>query len=424
MFIYRVKAGDTLSAIAQRFGVNQAEVISINDLPSPDVLAVGQALILPTQTHAYVVKAGETLGQISNRLGEPLAALYADNPTLRSRALLAGETIFVRNAPAKRGTLEVNGYAYSSIDRQLLEKVLPSLTYLTIFSYGVTVQGELVTVDDEALISQARAAGVAPIMLLSTIGEDGTFNSEAARVLLEDEALQQKLIDELKALLEQKGYYGIDVDFEFIPEYLAAAYASFVERLREGISPKVVFVALAPKYSATQRGLLYEAHDYAALGAAADRALIMTYEWGYTYGPPMAIAPQNEVRRVLQYAVSAIPPEKILMGLPNYAYDWPLPYERDVTRAESLGNPEAAYRAGLKGAEILFDARAASPHYTYREGEALHEVWFEDATSVLEKLELVEEFRLRGIGIWNIMRPFSQLWYLINYFYDVAKVLE
>ncbi len=423
MYIYRVKAGDTLRNITERFGVSQAEVIAINDLPSPDVLAVGQALILPTQTHGYVVKTGETLGQISNRLGEPLADLYADNPTLQSRALLAGETIFVRSAPAKRGTLEVNGYAYSSIDRELLKQVLPNLTYLTIFSYGVTTEGSLVPADDEMLIAEARAAGVAPIMLLSTIGEDGTFNSEAARILLEDEVLQQKLFDELNALLEQKGYYGIDVDFEFIPEYLAAEYASFVNRLREAISPKVVFVALAPKYSAMQRGLLYEAHDYAALGAAADRALIMTYEWGYTYGPPMAIAPWNEVRRVLQYAVSAIPPEKILMGMPNYAYDWPLPYQRDVTRAESLGNPEAASRAGVQGAEILFDARAASPHYTYRAADGLHEVWFEDATSVLEKLELVEEFRLRGIGVWNIMRPFSQLWYLVNYFYDVAKVI-
>lgn len=422
MYIYRVKAGDTLSSIVRRFGVEQAEVISINDLPSPDVLAVGQALILPTLTHPYVVGVGETLGQISNRLGEPLAALYSDNPTLRDRALMAGETIFVRSAPAKRGTLEVNGYAYSSIDLELLRKTLPSLTYLTIFSYGVTVEGTLVPAQDEMLIREARAAGVAPIMLLSTIGEDGTFNSEAARVVLEDEALQQKLIEELGSVLTEKGYYGIDVDFEFIPEYLAAEYAAFVERLRESISPKMVFVALAPKYSATQRGLLYEAHDYSALGAAADRALIMTYEWGYTYGPPMAVAPRNEVRRVLQYAVSAIAPEKILMGMPNYAYDWPLPFERDVTRAESISNPEAAYRAGVQGAEILFDARAASPHYTYRAGEELHEVWFEDATSVLEKLELVEEFRLRGIGVWNIMRPFSQLWYLINYFYTVAKV--
>ena len=423
MYIYQVKAGDTLSSVCRLFEVDRQEVIDINDLLQPDQLAVGQALILPTETHSYTVERGETLGQISNRLGEPLAQLYADNPALRTRGLLAGETIFVRTPPARRGRLEVNGYAYPTIDAALLQKTLPSLTYLTIFSYGVTVEGRLVPADDEALIAAARAAGVAPVMLLSTIGEDGKFNSEAARAVLEDETLQRRLIDDLVTVLPQKEYYGIDVDFEFIPVTLAAEYAAFITRLREAVAPLKVMVALAPKYSASQRGLLYEAHDYAALGAAADRALIMTYEWGYTYGPPMAVAPKNEVRRVLQYAVSAIAPEKILMGMPNYAYDWPLPFERGVTRAVTLGNPHAAALAAQRGAEIMFDAVAASPFFTYRDDGGLHEVWFEDARSVLAKLELVEEFRLKGTGVWNVMRPFSQLWYLINYYYEVAKVV-
>jgi len=423
MYVYQVKAGDTLREICRLFEVSEAEVIDINDLLDPDVLAVGQALILPTLTHPYVVEPGETLGQIANRLGESLSDLYADNPTLRSRALLAGETIFVRSAPPRRGALEVNGYAYPFIDTGLLEKTLPYLTYLTIFSYGVSVAGELVPTEDEALLAAAKNAGVAPIMLLSTIGQDGTFNSEAARVLLESETLQTQLIEKLKTVLNEKGYYGIDVDFEFIPVTLAAEYAAFITRLREALSPKTVMVALAPKYSADQRGLLYEAHDYAALGKAADRALIMTYEWGYTYGPPMAVAPKNEVRRVLQYAVSAIPPEKILMGFPNYAYDWPLPFERGVTKAKTLSNPEAAALAGREGAQILFDNRAASPFFIYRGESGSHEVWFEDARSVLAKLELLEEFRLKGMGVWNIMKPFSQLWYLLGYYYEIVKLL-
>ena len=423
MYVYQVKAGDTLREICRLFEVSEAEVIDVNDLLDPDVLAVGQALILPTLTHPYVVEPGETLGQIANRLGESLSELYADNPTLRSRALMAGETIFVRSAPPRRGALEVNGYAYPFIDTGRLEKTLPHLTYLTIFSYGVSVAGELVPTEDEALLAAAKNAGVAPIMLLSTIGRDGAFNSEAARVLLESETLQTRLIEKLKTVLNEKGYYGIDVDFEFIPVTLAAEYAAFITRLREALSPKTVMVALAPKYSADQRGLLYEAHDYAALGKAADRALIMTYEWGYTYGPPMAVAPKNEVRRVLQYAVSAIPPEKILMGFPNYAYDWPLPFERGVTKATTLGNPEAAALAGREGAQILFDNRAASPFFTYRGESGSHEVWFEDARSVLAKLELLEEFRLKGIGVWNIMRPFSQLWYLLGYYYEIVKLL-
>lgn len=69
--------------------------------------------------------------------------------------------------------------------------------------------------------------------------------------------------------------------------------------------------------------------------------MLMTYEWGYTYGPPMAVAPLNMVRRVVEYAVSAIPVEKISLGIPNYGYEWPLPYVRGTTKAQSISNREA-----------------------------------------------------------------------------------
>ena len=62
-------------------------------------------------------------------------------------------------------------------------------------------------------------------------------------------------------------------------------------------------VALAPKISQEQSGLLYTAHDYGAVGSIADKVIIMTYEWGYTYGEPMAVAPIDKVRQVLDYAV-------------------------------------------------------------------------------------------------------------------------
>jgi spore germination protein len=66
---------------------------------------------------------------------------------------------------------------------------------------------------------------------------------------------------------------------------------------------------------------LYQGHDYPVHGALVDHVIIMTYDGGYTFGPPMAVAPLNEVVKVLNYAVTAIPREKIFMGIPNYGYD-------------------------------------------------------------------------------------------------------
>ena len=217
-------------------------------------------------------------------------------------------------------------------------------------------------------------------------------------------------------------FAGLDVDFEYLPGVLSDAYAAFLSRLRQILRPlgRFVWAALAPKTSAGQRGLLYEGHDYAALGAAVDAALLMTYEWGYTYGPPMAVAPLPNVRAVLDYAVTELPPAKILLGIPNYGYDWPLPFVQGQTRAQSISNQRAIELAIQYGIAIQYDGTAQAPYFHYTDGSGtVHEVWFEDARSLEVKLRLIAEYGFLGAGVWNIMRPFSQLWLVADGLYDI-----
>ena len=140
-----------------------------------------------------------------------------------------------------------------------------------------------------------------------------------------------------------------------------------------------------------------------------------SYEWGYTYGPPMAVAPLPSVRRVVEFALTEMPPEKIFLGFPNYAYDWTLPYAPGTTRAQSIGNEATVQLAVNVGAEIRFDEQAETPWFAYTDGESrAHEVWFEDARSSLAKYRLVTEYGLCGIGYWNFMRPFTAGFALLN----------
>ena len=141
---------------------------------------------------------------------------------------------------------------------------------------------------------------------------------------------------------------------------------------------------------------MYKRQDYRLLGEAANHVMLMTYEWGYSQGPPMAVAPINMVRRVVEYAVSEIPPEKIILGIPNYGYDWPLPFERGVTRARSLGTLEAVKLAVDFGVDIRFDETAMSPYFRYWQYGVQHEVWYEDARSIRAKFDLIKEFNLYG----------------------------
>ena len=145
-----------------------------------------------------------------------------------------------------------------------------------------------------------------------------------------------------------------------------------------------------------------------------------SYEWGYTYGPPIAVAPLPNVRAVLDYAVTELPPAKILLGVPNYGYDWPLPFVQGQTRAQSISNQHAIELAIQYSIAIQYDGTAQAPYFHYTDASGtVHEVWFEDARSLEAKLRLIAEYGFLGAGIWNIMRPFSQLWLVADSLYDI-----
>jgi spore germination protein len=149
----------------------------------------------------------------------------------------------------------------------------------------------------------------------------------------------------------------------------------------------------------------------------------MTYDWGFAFGPPMAVAPINEVRKVLQYAVTAIPRRKILMGIPNYGYDWTLPYV-EGTAAKVVTNTGAVDLAFSVGANIQFDQTSMAPFFNYYDSSGnKHVVWFEDARSILAKLTLANEFNLGGVSYWNIDRYFPQNWLIVGSVYQINKVL-
>ena len=209
------------------------------------------------------------------------------------------------------------------------------------------------------------------------------------------------------------------MDFEYILAEDRELFANFVADMTRTLNSYgyQVSVALAPKTSSDQKGLLYEGKDYRLLGEAANKVLLMTYEWGYTYSEPMAVAPINKVRQVVEYALTQIPLEKITMGIPNYGYDWPLPYEKGVTRATTIGCVEAVRLAVEKQSEILFDTTAMTPYFYYEENGISHEVWFEDVRSIQAKFDLVQEKGLPGVGYWQIMKLFlAGLIYVDNAF--------
>lgn len=423
MLIHIVSEGDTLFSIAQQYGVSETLLRRQNQVPENGQLVVGQTLVILFPAAVHTVSVGDTLSSIAAQYGISRRELYRNNYFLLGQdTIVPGEELVIALSGEKAYTFGVNGYAYPFISPLLLQQELPYLSYLTPFTYGITAQGNLVPLSDEALLADAARYEVQPWMHLSTLTEEGNFSSQRAADILTDPARQELLIAEVIANMQNKGYGALDVDFEFLGAALAQSYADFIARLRAQLNPLgyPVIVALAPKTYAQQPGVLYEGHDYAALGEAADAVLLMTYEWGYTAGPPMAVAPLDKVRQVLNYALTEIEAGKLFLGVPVYGYDWPLPYQQGTTRGESLSPQEALALARRYGAEIRFDETAQAPwfRYTDRNGTE-HEVWFEDARSSYAKFRLAAENGLQGVGLWNLTRPAPQTYLTLHGGFDI-----
>lgn len=418
--IYTVKSGDTLYRIARRLQTPMEEIVYLNQLRNPGVLSVGQALLIP-EPKFHTVKPGDTLYQIARMHQISLRALLDANPQIKDPdKLRPGQTIVLPRDAIGFRAITVNGY-FSNVSEQTLNESLPYLSLLSAFCYRADETGGLVknySVD----LAKSAAQGVQNLMSVTNLREQGGFSSELAHRILTDIAVQDNLVNNIFRTLEQEDFDGVNLDLEYVFPQDRASYNQFLARLSDALHRRdyLLVTALAPKCSDEQPGLLYEAHDYAFHGQVADFTVLMTYEWGYTYGPPMAVAPLNMVKKVLDYAVTEIPREKILMGVPNYGYAWAIPF-RQGTRARAISNTEAVTLAGETGSMIEFDVKAKAPFFRYRKDGMQHEVWFEDARSLRAKMELVDEYGIGGVSFWNLNRLFRTNFAVPEGMYQVRK---
>ena len=426
MIIHVVRPGDSIYKISQEYGVTTDVIINANRLPNPESLVVGQAIVIPGDFFSYTVQRGDSIYTIARYYGiAPRNIILANPQLINPNQLRVGQKIIIPVAPQRGKPIFVNGYVFPSVKPEVLSGSLPYLTYLSIFSYQVRPDGGLKGIDDARPIQQARENGVAPLMVITNLEEGAGFSSELAHEILTDIGVQNTLIENILGVIDGNNYYGLDVDFEYIYPEDRQNYVDFISRVVNRLRPMgyPVSVALAPKNSADQKGLLYEAHDYAALGALVDHVILMTYEWGYLRGPAMAVAPINQVRKVLDYATSVIPSEKILMGMPNYGYDWTLPFVRG-SAARILTNDGAVLLAEKVGAHIRYDNISQAPFFNYYDSDGKrHEVWFDDARSIQARLQLVEIYDLGGVSYWTLNSFFAPNWLVLDSMYRVKKVL-
>ena len=469
MIVYVVKVGDTLSNIAYSYQVTMQAIQQINQLPNPNKLLVGQAIIIPIPGTYHTVSSGETLSSIAQTYGISVDSMIKANRIIDENKLSVGNRLYVppivhvvqagqtleqiaklyntttqaiidKNhltipnrlyigasliIPRPKPEIEVNGYTYER-DKDAAESIAehgPLLTYLSPFAYKLTENGNLEPFPDKLMLEEARNEHITPLLVITnfTSTEKG---SNLMHVIFSSKVLQDKILNEAEELMKEKGYKGLNIDFENVLPEDREAYNSFLQLAVDRLHPLgySVSTALAPKYRSDQPGLLYEAHDYKTHGEIVNFIILMTYEWGWRGAPPQAISPITEMRKVVEYALSEVPANKLFLGFQIYARDWKIPFEQGQY-AETFSPQEAIRLATIYNVAIQYDTVAEAPyfHYTDESGQQ-HEVWFEDARSAQAKFQMVKEYNLRGISYWALGYPYPQNWALLYDNFTVKKM--
>ncbi|MDD4088109.1 MAG: LysM peptidoglycan-binding domain-containing protein [Tissierellia bacterium] len=422
MHIHVVQRGEVLWRIADYYNVSIQDIVNLNRLTNPNILVPGHALLIPTQ-NTYTVRRGDTLWKIAQKFGVNIQDLLQENANLNPNLIYPGNVLTIPQRP--KPEIDVNAFTYFLGNEAvpIVREAGPYLTYLSPFAYLINEDGSLVNIADEQAIAEAYSQGVVPMMSIVNF----TTNVEGenlANIVLNNpdtvNALQENIIN----IMKEKGYQGLNIDFEYVLPEDREAYNSFLESTVNRLHSEGFFVStsLAPKLSAEQAGLLYEAHDYPVHGRLADFVVLMTYEWGWRGGEPRAISPVNEIRRVLDYAETAIPRDKILMGFQIYARDWKIPFKQG-DEAETISVSDAMNLAYAHMSEIQYDYLSQSPYFHYNDAEGnAHEVWFEDARSAQAKFDTVKEYGLRGISYWGLGYEFPQNFPLLADNFQIEKL--
>ncbi|WP_379967594.1 glycosyl hydrolase family 18 protein [Ectobacillus sp. sgz5001026] len=422
-----VRNGDTLYKLATKYGTTVEEIAKDNGYDASLPLVVGQSLLVNTKGNIYYVQPGDTLYKIALTYNIPVSTLSKANNLSIKTNLESGQTLYIPKGTKKQ--IEAIAYLQPTsipIKNTLLAAtngIAPYVTYIAYFSFEANRDGTLTMPTNlEDIITISKRNKVVPMLVVTNL-ENGNFSPALTNIILTNKTVQNKLITTILDTAKKYNMSDVHFDFENVSPNNREAYNQFLRNVKDRLPQGYTLsTTLPPKTSSNQKGPFLEGIDYKAHGSIVDFVVIMTYDWGWQGGPPLAVSPIIPVKDVIQYAKKEMPAKKIMMGQNLYGFDWTLPYKEGNPPAKALSSVAAVSLAREHNVPILYDTLAQAPHFTYVDSAGKkHEVWFEDARSIQAKLNLIKEQGIRGISYWKIGLPMPQNWRLLTENFTIEK---
>ena len=420
MFFHEVQAGDSLFTISSRYGISIDEIRHVNGLVESNIVP-GQALLIPLYT--YIVQPGDTFTGIARKSYLSLEQLTAANPAVNPAALQPGMRLTIPNISNYHASA-LGYYVVRSpeLDRALISDFAPYSTSISIFEYHFASNGDIANnLNDLTAIQTTWNYRVRPLVTVTNLTPEG-FSPELVHQVLNNPTARTNLVNNISYLVTNRGYGGVNIDFERVMAEDRDLFTGFLRELRDRLQPlgRTLTIALPAKTSEEIPWL--KGYDYGGIGSVVDYMFIMAYDWHHAGSEPGPTAPITEVRRTVEFAIKYVPRRKIIIGMPLYGYDWTIPYSPGRV-APAISNQNAVETAMRYQSPIQYSTEFESPFFRYTDQKGLtHEVWFEDVRSMGAKMLLIREYGLQGLGAWQLTLGFTQGPWLLTKFFTILKV--
>lgn len=317
--------------------------------------------------------------------------------------------------PANTGnSREVLGYyaeSYTGDSRAMssFTRNVDTITMVAPFFYRVDQHGNISGQSNEQLIKISQAKGVKILAVVSNIS-GSNFSRSTVSSMLRSKNARSRAVNGILRLLREKGYSGVNIDFEGVPANDRQYLTAFFRELAAALRPYhlLVTAALPAKTAAEEWSSWAGAYDYKALSPYLDLAVIMTYDQHYASGPAGPVASQPWVESVLQYSIRYISPDRLIMGLAAYGYDW--------SKRSGKALNYSAIESLLKQYRVApsWHEKYQTPYFTYTKSGEKHEVWYENRHSSAAKMRLVDKYKLRGAAVWRLGYEDPEIWSVLS----------
>jgi cellulose synthase/poly-beta-1,6-N-acetylglucosamine synthase-like glycosyltransferase/peptidoglycan/xylan/chitin deacetylase (PgdA/CDA1 family)/spore germination protein YaaH len=278
--------------------------------------------------------------------------------------------------------------------------------------HAVSADGRLHVDQDPKLLNflrslQARSIELPVMSMVNNYDEKKGWCPPEMLQMLANPAARARLAAQLEQFAVAQHDPGIVVDFESLPESSEPDFQHFIHDLSAALHAKnlKLMVALpAADWS----------YDYKYFASQADAIILMNYDFHWPTSAPGPIAPQDWFVRNIQNIVKIVPPDKLIMGIANYGYDWPAKTRRvPHPVASSVTFQQGVITAIESQSDVVYDPDTLNPHYSYEdENNQVHQVWMLDGVTAYNQLRAAERAGVGGTALWRLGTEDPSMWYI------------